>query len=249
LQALHLRPDDELIVVDSGSTDNTMEIAREFRARILQIRKDEFTFGGALNLGFGSARHEWALSLSSHTVPVHTDFLDRYRNAISNSNASVTAIVGPIVGEFENPIRGGLTFFSKGDLRYGFGFGVGNPNSLYRRAAWVRRPFDEHLGPAEDLRWYFAALEAGETIMAVHAAEVTYISQRPARAFYRKGREEYRWSSRLYEAYRPNFTGLIVRFTKAVVFVLIGRMSLRTGIGSMAYYLGMYAEERAIRRK
>ncbi len=41
----------ELIIVDSGSTDSTVSIARGLGAKILSINKQDFSFGRALNLG------------------------------------------------------------------------------------------------------------------------------------------------------------------------------------------------------
>ena len=43
--------DIEVILVDSGSTDRTLEIARKFPLKIIEIRPEEFTYGRALNIG------------------------------------------------------------------------------------------------------------------------------------------------------------------------------------------------------
>ena len=150
---------DQWIVVDSGSTDGTLEIAQKYGAEVIPIRKEDFSYGRALNRGFNAARHDWILSLSAHTIPAHADFLESYGQAIGRFPKSVTAAVGPILGEFDAALSGGITLFQGNDLRRGFGFGAGNPNSLYLRSAWQRRPFDEKIGGGEDLQWYFDALK------------------------------------------------------------------------------------------
>ena len=54
---------DELIVVDSFSTDGTLEIAREFNARIVS---EKFCgFGKLRNLALDAARHDWIFSLDA----------------------------------------------------------------------------------------------------------------------------------------------------------------------------------------
>ena len=248
LNGLDLQSGDELIIIDSGSTDQSVEIAREHSARILQIPKASFTYGGALNQGFGAATNPWILSLSSNCVPANRGFLAEYRKAVRLVDDSATVLAGPILGEFENPIKRGLTLYRKGDLEHGFGFYAGNPNCLYRAASWKARPFDVDQGPGEDYRWYFAALEAGETIVGVHDAEVRYISRRSARAFFNKGRQEYRAANQLFAAYQPNLKGLVVRLVKVGVFWLIGRMNFHTAKGSFIHYLGMLVEARSQRR-
>src|SRR4029453_4714642 len=52
----------ETVIVDSGSTDRTPEIAEEFGCRIVRISKEEFSFGRSLNMGGRAARGEcWVL--------------------------------------------------------------------------------------------------------------------------------------------------------------------------------------------
>lgn len=46
----------EVIVVDSGSTDATVSIARHMGARVIPISKEEFSFGKALNVGCAQAQ-------------------------------------------------------------------------------------------------------------------------------------------------------------------------------------------------
>ena len=245
LEALNQRPDDQIIVVDSGSTDTTLELAHAAGACIVPIERSRFTYGRALNLGFEAARHPWVLSLSSHTVPTSNNFLDTYRQAVDRFPATVSASVGPIIGEFDAAIPGGITLFEGDDLRMGFGFGAGNPNALYRRIAWESRRFDEEIGGGEDLQWYLDALKSGETVAAVHAARVYYISRQSIRAFYRKGRVDYRAASRLIQAHRPTLPGLFIRAAKLMLYLPMGKVDWYGAKGSLAHCLGSYMEARS----
>lgn len=249
LGALRFLPGDQLVVVDSGSSDATLELARQHGAEIVPMRQVDFTYGRALNLGFAAARHDWVLSLSSHTVPVAADFLERYRRAIQRFPAEVTAAVGPMVTNVhEVSMAGGITYFEGDDLRHGFGFGAGNPNSLYRRGAWVNRQFDETLGGGEDLHWYCAALRAGEIVVAIHAARVKYISRAGVKDFYRKGRVDHRAAAALIEPYQPSLGGLIAHGAKLSLYALLGRTDWRAARNAVAHYYGSWVEARALRR-
>lgn len=52
---------DEIVVVDSGSTDGTVEIARKYGARVIQ--QDWLGFGPQKQFAVEQARHDWVLCL------------------------------------------------------------------------------------------------------------------------------------------------------------------------------------------
>ena len=58
---------DEIIVVDTGSTDRSMEIAREFDARIIEYPWGN-DFAGARNVALEAATGDWILSLDADEV-------------------------------------------------------------------------------------------------------------------------------------------------------------------------------------
>ncbi len=250
LAALPRRENDELIVVDSGSTDGTLDLARAAKARIVPITAADFTYGRALNVGFTAAQHEWILALSAHTVPLRPDFLDLYRAAIRHRfQPNVAAAVGPLLSsDVDRGLPGGVTHFELADFTHGFGFGAGNPNSLYRRTLWEQHPFDEALGGGEDLDWYVWALRQGHSIAAVHAAEVLYISRRPFSAFYRKGRVDFRAAARLITPHSPSFAGLAIRSAKLLLYAVLGKTDWQGAKSSLAHGLGNYVEARALRK-
>ena len=54
---------DEVVVVDNGSTDNTLKICREYRARVYE--EEWKGYSGQKNSAIGKARNEWVLSLDA----------------------------------------------------------------------------------------------------------------------------------------------------------------------------------------
>jgi len=65
----------EVVIVDSGSTDKTLEIAKKYKARVTHINKQDFTFGKSLNVGCKFADGEYFVFISGHCVPVNKNWL------------------------------------------------------------------------------------------------------------------------------------------------------------------------------
>ena len=85
----------EVIVVDSGSTDTTLEIAKEFNCRIAHIPKNEFSFGKSLNIGCGLAKGDILVFISGHCIPVDENWLYKL---VSRVNLGVPYVYGRQVG-------------------------------------------------------------------------------------------------------------------------------------------------------
>ena len=47
--------DVEIILVDSGSTDETVAMTKRYPVRVLSIKPEEFSFGRSLNIGCAKA--------------------------------------------------------------------------------------------------------------------------------------------------------------------------------------------------
>ena len=58
---------DDIIVVDSGSTDRTVEIARSLHARVIETSWDGF--GMNKNKGIEAAKYDWILSIDADEMP------------------------------------------------------------------------------------------------------------------------------------------------------------------------------------
>lgn len=250
LAGLRRGPEDQLIVVDSGSTDGTLAVAREAGAEVVPIAKPEFTYGRSLNVGFAVARHPWILALSSHVVPVRPDLLDVYRAAIGRFPSGVVAAVGPLVrSDGERGMTGGITLYEGADFLHGFEFGAGNPNCLYRADVWRARPFDEALGGGEDCEWYVWAILQGHALAAVHGAEVYYRFRRSWSAFVYKGRVDYEVTHRYLDVHQPKFSGLLIRGAKLGLYAAMGRVGWADVKSSLGHCWGSYLEARETRKK
>ncbi len=243
LKRLDREAHDQLVVVDSGSTDSTLALAAQAGAEIVHLPAKEFTYGRSLNKGFEAARHEWVLVLSSHCIPMRGDMLGVYRRALRRFPDTVAAAVGPVLwSELDRKLARGITLYDDADLRYGFGFGAGNPNSLYRRDLWRRHSFDETLPAAEDLEWYAWAVRNGLVVAAVHEAEVRYASRRSWRVLYRKGRLDHRICSRFLAVERPSLGILVAHTAKLLLYGCMGRIDIGGLKGSFFHYLGAWVE-------
>ena len=72
----------EVVVVDSGSTDDTVRIAANFGAKIVHISKSEFTFGRSLNMGCAASNGEVLVLLSAHCIPCNENWLQALVNPL-----------------------------------------------------------------------------------------------------------------------------------------------------------------------
>ena len=59
---------DQIVIVDSGSTDRTLEIARRYPVDVHPIDPSEFSFGRSLNRGIAASKAEIVVFASAHFV-------------------------------------------------------------------------------------------------------------------------------------------------------------------------------------
>ena len=70
----------EIVVVDSGSSDGTLDIAQRWSASLVHVRSEEFTYGRALNVGMRAARDEdFGIQLVGRILRVHRKLQGRAR--------------------------------------------------------------------------------------------------------------------------------------------------------------------------
>lgn len=65
----------EVVAVDSGSNDGTLEVMKAQKVRVYSIKPEEFNFGLTRDYGFSLARGEIVIAISQDAVPVGRDWL------------------------------------------------------------------------------------------------------------------------------------------------------------------------------
>jgi rhamnosyltransferase len=150
--------DCELIVVDSGSTDGTPDIAREHGAAIIPIAPHEFTYGRALNLGTDAARAPVVVPLSAHAFPPDTGWLERLVAVLDDPR--VACACGSTVGPDGDPLTGRFVQDWETARRNPF-WGYTNSAGGFRKELHARRPFREDMPFTEDKEWAWYWLQRG----------------------------------------------------------------------------------------
>jgi glycosyltransferase involved in cell wall biosynthesis len=154
----------EILVVDSGSTDSTVEIAESHGVTVMHVRPGDFDYSKALNVGIEELHSELVVSLSAHAIPLDERWVETMTAPFEDpSVAGVTCrqvpwpdapwrevqrlrrIFGPARAVYSRDSREGLVF--------------SNAASCVRRSVWLAERFT--LPAAEDQEWAERVVVAG----------------------------------------------------------------------------------------
>jgi rhamnosyltransferase len=163
----------ECIIVDSGSTDETLQIAKRFGCRILQINRQEFSFGRSLNIGCEAAKGKFLAIISGHCVPCHDNWLELLIDPLTKGQAEYSygrQIGGPESHWSEQRIF--AKYFPEKTQRPQQGFYCNNANSAILRSTWERHRFNEVITGLEDMHLAQQLVKAGGRLGYVSEATV-----------------------------------------------------------------------------
>lgn len=153
----------EIIVVDSGSTDCTLDIAKRYSAIIVNILPEEFTWGKALNEGILHASCELVFIISAHCFLQNENTLQKGIHFMKDYNLDV--VYGKQIGDPDkNVYECAELFFDYPDVdievpKTNKMHGISNACCLLKRYVWEKIPFDEKLQSSEDADWFLKVLE------------------------------------------------------------------------------------------
>ena len=163
----------EVILVDSGSEDKTLQIAKSHGCKILHISRKEFSFGRSLNMGCETAMGDFLIMISGHCVPTNKKWLSLLCQPLVQNKASYS---------YGKQVGGSVSHFSECRIFAKYypelsripqeGFFCNNANSALKRSVWDIYKFNEELTGLEDMELAQRLVNDGNSIAYVAEAVV-----------------------------------------------------------------------------
>lgn len=168
----------EVVVVDSGSTDGTLEIAERYQCRVVHIAKADFTFGRSLNVGCEAARGRALTFVSGHCIPTDDHWLANLVAPLSEGG--VEYVYGRQQGH-------AVTKYSEHQIFRKYypdesaipqaDIFCNNANAAILKSAWEAQRFNEALTGLEDMDMSKRLAANGRRIGYVADAAVLHIHE------------------------------------------------------------------------
>lgn len=186
----------EVVVVDSGSADGSVELARRHGAVVLEIPALEFDHGATRNRAAGAARGDVLVFTSQDAYAEHDDWLARLTAPLADER--VAGVYGRQLAHHHAtpPERYFLDFlYGPRSRRQSLDDGAGvsmettlfsNVNAAMRRALFARYPFAEDMIMSEDQEWSRRVLLDGYTLRYEAGAAVRHSHDYTLKAAFRR---------------------------------------------------------------
>lgn len=180
----------EIIVVDGGSTDKTLDIVKKYPVQLYEIAPMDFTFGYSLNYGFQRTRGKYVVVLSGHSLPLSKSLVEMFIDNFKDQKVAAVMcrmLPWPDCNPFDR--RGLSTKYDmkKRDITETLFMFFSNSCSVIRRSVWEMVPFDEQLSASEDYDWGMKAKKLGYKIIYEPAAEIYHSHNWNLRQLFRRG--------------------------------------------------------------
>ena len=85
------QPPEEILVVDSGSTDDTAELARAHGARVMSVPRDQFDHGGTRDAALRQTAGEFVLFLTQDALPADERYIEHLLKAFADERVAAAS--------------------------------------------------------------------------------------------------------------------------------------------------------------
>ena len=185
----------EIVAVDSGSTDGTLQILQAHGVRVSRISARAFNFGLTRDRVFSMAEGDIVVSLSQDAIPAHERWLENLIAPLSDTRTA--ACSGRSIHDPKRDFpqfyweRSGRFYFTREmkKFRKMHGRGLSNANSAIKREVWEHLKFGEQpIG--EDFLFQAKLLVAGMKVAFPEGAEVLHHHDYNLNQLYKRCRNE-----------------------------------------------------------
>ena len=166
--------DYEIIVIDSGSTDGTPEIAQSFPVKFVRIKPEEFHHGRTRNLGAEQASGRILVYITQDALPLHDNWLHKLTDDLENPQVAMavgrqiawptTKLPEKFFYSYYFPEHRIEVVRDASDY-YRDNMFISNVNSAIKRDVWQQFKFSEDIVLAEDKEFAKRILLAGWKIV------------------------------------------------------------------------------------
>ena len=159
--------DFEIILVDSGSTDGTLEISEKYVDDIEFVAPQNFTFGYSCNVGCKAASGEFVSFLSAHAIPSDDQWLGTMIENLYESDVAMTYSnqVGAEETKFSERRLFNELFPEERKRQTGPDYWANNASSAIKKELWEEHQFDEYLTGHEDIEWAKHFIDRGYAVV------------------------------------------------------------------------------------
>jgi len=165
--------DFEVLIIDSGSTDETPEIAKRYPTKITSIKPEEFHHSGTRNFAASIAQGEYLVFITQDALPIGDNWLSLLLSPFSDPDVagaygrqiaygSANIIEKFFYSYFYPDARISISQLSENlEDFYVDNVFLSDVNSAILKDVWEKYKFNEDIIMAEDKDWAIQVLKAG----------------------------------------------------------------------------------------
>ena len=174
----------DLLVVDSGSRDNTLDIVHEFPCAVIQIEAKSYFPGMVLNMAIERTASDIIVFLNSDCVPLTPHALSRLITAFGNPKTAAVFARQLPRPDAQPWVRRdyAASFPATGPAPSWIALSL--PMAAIRRAVWEEHPFYTDAWASEDTEWGRWVMRQGYAIRYVPDALVMHSHNYTLRQIY-----------------------------------------------------------------